>query len=152
MATRPNPMQTRQLDRTELRREQKLMLPADVILDPEEWDELLDFSNQSARQILLRKALIAARRAGLHPPRMLTEQERLALGLFILGEGPRPRFARFVSRDGHHGSSYLAADDPDAPKPAAPGPVEDPSEPGRYVQAVGRFARSDESGFTADPR
>ena len=140
MATRPNPMQTKTLDQLTLRREMKLMLPATVQLDGAEWDELMDNSNQTSRAILLRKAWLNHRRSGLPAPRILSEQERLALGLFILGEGPRPAFARFVSRDGHHGSSYLAPDDPDAPKPAAPGPVEDPGEPGRYVQPKGEYA------------
>ena len=140
MATRPNPTQTRQLDRIALRREMKLMLPATVQLDGAEWDELMDNSNQTSRAILLRKAWLNHRRAGLPAPRILSEQERLALGLFILGDGPRPAFARFVSPDGHHGSSYLASDDPDAPKAAAPGPVEDPGEPGRYVQPKGEYA------------
>lgn len=135
-----NPTQTRRLDHIELRREMKLLLPADLVLDGEEWDELLDFSNQAARQTLLRKACIAATRAGLPKPRTLGPEERTALALFVQGEGPRPSFARYASADGHHGQHWLAPDDRDAPKPSAPWPAQVPGDPGRYVRPTGEYA------------
>jgi hypothetical protein len=138
--TRPNPTQTRTLDAATLRREMKLLLTTDYILDAQEWDELIDQSNTGHRLAALRVRVLRGRRDGGHGPRLLSDQERIALGLFILGEGPRPRFARFVSPDGHFGSSYLAPDDPDAPAPAPPWPAQVGGEPGRYVKATGQYA------------
>ena len=135
-----DPRQVKHLDDVTLRREMKHLLPAELILDGEEWDELLDFSNQSARLNVLRKNLIAARRNGGSAPRALDPTERNALAFYVLGQGPRPRFARLASGDGHYGPSWLLADDPDAPPVAPAWPAQDPDEPGRYVQPKGDFA------------
>jgi len=141
-----DPRQVKHLDDVTLRREMKHLLPAELILDGEEWDELLDFSNQSARLNVLRKNLIAARRNGGTPPRMLADHERLALGRYVLGDGPRPRFAKLASGDGHYGAAWLQVGDPDAPAPAPPWPAHDPDEPGRYVQPTGDFAIPSDRG------
>jgi hypothetical protein len=135
-----DPRQVKQLDDVTLRREMKRLLPGELILDSEEWDELLDFSNQGARLNFIRKNVIAARRNGGQQPRMLDPSERNALAAYVLNGGPRPRFARFASPDGHYGASYLAPDDPDAATPAPPWPEQDPDEPGRYVQPKGDYA------------
>lgn len=137
---RPNPTQTKNLDNVTIRRELKQLLPSTVILDQAEARELLDLSNQSARHNALRLKLLARAISQLAAGDMLRPDQFDALLAFHQGHGPRPDFARFVTADGHYGQAALAPDDRDAPKAGAPGPVEDPSEPGRYVQPKGRFA------------
>lgn len=137
MPNRPDPTPIPDLDRKGLRRDMKLLLPVELILDEQEWDELLDFSGQTARHNVIRKNLIAARRAGGQVPRTLAPAERLALGLFVLGDGPLPAFlVPFVV----------------PPRAPEPGPVEDPTEPGRYVQPTGRFAVPASPEFQPDTR
>lgn len=135
-----DPRQVRNLDAITLRREMKQLLAADVILDREEERELLDLSNQQSRYNVLRVALLRAALGGGQRPRTLTDQERLALGLFVMGEGPRPRFALFATSDGHYGQHHVPQDDPDAIPPAPPWPAKDPNEPNRYVQPRGEYA------------
>jgi hypothetical protein len=135
-----DPRQVKHLDDVTLRREMKHLLPADLVLDGAEWDELLDLSNSTARLNVLRKNLIAARRNGGSAPRTLDPSERNALAFYVLGQGPRPSFARLASGDGHYGAAWLQAGDPDAPPAAPPWPTQDPDEPGRYVQPKGDFA------------
>lgn len=135
-----DPRQVRHLDRVTMRRLMKAALPAELILDSEEWDELLDFSNQSARLNILRKACIAARRAGLQSPRMLGGPELAALGLYVLGQGPRPTWAKYVDVEGHFGFHHRQDDDPvPAPTPE-PWPATVPGDPGRYVLPKGEYA------------
>lgn len=152
MSPSPNPMQTRTLDAVALRRELKQLLPADVALDQAELGELLDLSNQGARDNALRLKLL--RRAVAQPASgdVLRLDQYTALLDYYDGRGPRPSFARLATRDGHFiGESILP---PAEQRPATldAGPVEDPGEPGRYVQPKGRFARSDEKAFTPDTR
>jgi len=149
---RPNPTQTRGEDQVILRRELKQLLPATVALDAEELRELLDLSNGGGRDTALRLKLL--RRAVAQPAAddVLRVDQYQALLDFREGRGPRPAFARLVDRDGHFlGESVLP---PAEQRPATreTGPVEDPSEPGRYVAPKGRFARSDEKAFTPDTR
>ena len=99
----------------------------------------MDESGLSAKRELLFRDLGALR--NLPPaPRTLDVSERNALAVYVLGQGPRPRFARLASEDGHYGAAWLQAGDPDAPAPAPPWPAQDPAEPGRYVQPKGDFA------------
>lgn len=134
-----DPRQVKQLDRTTMRRLSKAALPATLILDDQEKDELCDLSNQSARDNHLRRLLLGASLRGGERPRVLDVQERLALELFVMGEGPRPRFARLVSPDGHYGAHWLRADDPDAPRAAAPWPETLDGDPSRYVRPKGDY-------------
>lgn len=152
MANVRDPRQVQHLDRIQLRKAQKHALPPELILDGEEWDELLDLSNQTARLNIIRKNLIAARRNGGTVPRTLDATERLALARYVQGDGPRPTWAKYVDMEGHYGFSHRRDDDP-VPAPAPePWPAQDPNEPGRYVQAKGRFAMPGEAPYTVDPR
>lgn len=152
MANVRDPRQVHELDRTELRKRMKAAIGPDLILDSAEWNEALDFSYTSGRLSLIRKACIAATRSGVPKPRQLDASEYLALARYVQGDGPRPRWAKYVDAAGHFGTSHRRDDDPEpAPKPE-PWPQQDPNEPGRYVQAKGRFAMPAEPEFTPDPR
>lgn len=122
-----------------MRRLCKAALPATIILDDQERDEVIDQSNQSARANALRAAVLRASLRGGERPRILDVQERLALELFVMDEGPRPRFARFVTPDGHFGQSALRVDDPDAPTASAPWPETLDGDPARYVRPRGSY-------------
>lgn len=139
-STRPNPTQTRRLDAVTLRRELRLMLPGGVALDQEDLRACLDPSNQSAHYNVLRLKLLRRAIATAQSDDLLSPAQFAALLAYHGGDGPRPPWLRFVSPAGHHGRHFLAADDVDAPKAAAPGPVEDPGEPGRFVQPKGEYA------------
>ena len=132
--------QVKVYDAVALRRAMKHLLGADVILDHDEERELLDQSNQGGRYGALRAGVLRVGLYGGTGPRLLSDQERTALALYVMGEGPRPRFAKLASGDGHFGAPWLQAGDPDAPAPAPPWPAQDPNEPGRYVQPRGHFA------------
>ena len=134
-----DPRQVQHLDRVTLRRQMKHALPADLILDGEEWDELLDLSNQSARLNIIRKNLIAARRNGGQVPRTLDEQERFQLARYVQGDGPRPRWAKYVDMEGHYGFSHRRDDDPVPAPPPEPWPATLDGDPGRSVRPKGEY-------------
>jgi len=135
-----DPRQVKVYDAVDLRRAMKHLLDASLILDHEEERELLDQSNQGARYGALRARVLRVGLYGGTGPRLLSDQERGALAVYVMGQGPRPRFARLASGDGHYGPSWLQAGDPDAPAPAPDWPAVDPDEPNRYVQPKGDFA------------
>lgn len=137
---RPDPTQTPLLDEITLRRELKQMLPADVALDRQELHELLDLSNVGGRYDALRLKLLRRAINQLTPDDLLRAEQYRALLDYRQGRGPRPSFARYVTPDGHFLGQSIAPEDGPRPGAAAPGPVEDPSEPGRYVQPKGEYA------------
>ncbi len=137
MPNRPDPSPIPALDAKALRRDMKLMLPPTLLLDHQEWTELQDFTGQTARHNVIRKAILAATPHDGPHWRTLRPEERTALALFILGEGPRPAFLPAVPLT--------------SPAPT-PWPVEDPTEPGRYVQPSGRFAVPAAPDFQPDRR
>jgi hypothetical protein len=137
MPNRPDPTPIPGLDAKALRRDMKLMLPETLLVDQQEWAELLDFSGQTARHNVIRKMILAATPHDGPHWRTLRPEERTALALFMLGDGPRPAFLPAV---------------PLTSPPPTPAPVEDPTEPGRYVQPSGRFAVPAGPGFTPDTR
>jgi hypothetical protein len=152
MPNRPDPTPIPALDAKALRRAMKVSIGPEYILDEQEWDELLDFSHTNARLNVMRKNLISARRAGGQGPRMLRPEERSALALYRMGEGPRPAFALYIDSHGRFGGQTIAPRAERGVTAPAPDPVEDPTEPGRFVQPTGRFAQSHQAGFTPDTR
>jgi hypothetical protein len=135
-----DPRQVKQLDRISLRRIGKSLLPPTMLYDDHERDEVIDQSNQSARSNSVRAVVLRRALRGGDPWQVLADSERLALDLFVLGEGPRPRFAKLGSDDGHFGAHWLRDDDPDRPAPAAPWPATLPGDPNRYVKPKGDYA------------
>jgi hypothetical protein len=135
-----DPRQVKTLDDVTLRREMKHLLSAEYLLDHTEELELLDQSNQGGRYNALRARVLRQGLYGNGGPRLLSDGERTALALYVLEQGPRPRWARLASGDGHFGPGWLQAGDPDAPAPGPAWPTPDPDEPSRYVKAKGEYA------------
>jgi hypothetical protein len=149
---RPNPVQYPGDDAVILRRELKQLLPSDIALDQVELYELLDLSNVGGRYDVLRLKLLRRAISSMSPTEMLSTNQFSELLAYRDGRGPRPQFARYVTPDGHFIGASIAGAAGLSASARDPGPVEDPSEPGRYVQPKGRFARGDEEAFRPDTR
>ena len=149
---RPNPVQYPGDDAVILRRELKQLIPSDTALDQTELYELLDLSNVGGRYDVLRLKLLRRAISSITTGEVLTVNQFSELLAYRDGRGPRPQFARYVTADGHFLGASIAGADALPAGARDPGPVEDPGEPGRYVQPKGRFARSDETAFRPDTR
>jgi len=152
MSPRPDPAGTKNADELAARRYlQSWLRPPYAIDEREQARQLDEGSTDNGARAGRRAALEEWVR--LHGARyVLTDVQVDELHRFLDDKGPRPAAAWPYTGAGYGTSEELAAHAAAVAERAPQGPKEDPTEPGRYVQPSGRFARAGAEGFTPDPR
>lgn len=152
MSPRPDPAGTKNTDELAARRYLQSWLRPPYALDEREQHRQLDDGSTDNGARAVRAAALEEWRAAHGARYVLTDAQVEALHLFLDDKGPRPAFAWPYVGNGYGTSDELAAHAAAVAARAAPGPKEDPTEPGRYVQPTGRFALAGSEGFVPDSR
>ena len=152
MSPRPNPTQTKNTDEIQERRFLQSWLRPPYAIDAQEQQRQLDEGSTDHGARMVRRAALDEWVATNGARYVLTDAQGEELQRFFDDKGPRPSFAHPAGDGPGHTTEEKAASALRAAERIAREPKPDPTEPGRYVQPSGRFARSDDPSFTPDPR
>jgi len=152
MSPRPYPTQTRNTDERAARRALQDWLRPPYALDKQEQHRQLDEGSTDNGARVARAHALAEWSQSLGVRYVLTAAQLEQLHRFLEDTGARPAFVwpaapgRWMSTEEQLARAAAVAEQRDR------GPKEDPTEPGRYVQARGHQALAGAEGFEPDSR